>query len=91
VRPLHVQPSDLDGAEQVLEVQIDKGMQDKQKIVFQGEADQAPGTVPGDVVFVLQCKKHSRFIRKGDDLLMEHKVCLSLRFLRSFRIFQSFS
>jgi DnaJ homolog subfamily A member 2 len=60
----------------VLEVQIDKGMQDKQKIVFQGEADQAPGTVPGDVVFVLQCKKHAKFLRKGDDLLMEHKVKL---------------
>ena len=51
-------------------------MQDKQKIVFQGEADQAPGTVPGDVVFVLQCKKHSKFLRKGDDLLMEHKVVI---------------
>ena len=57
-------------------MQIDKGMQDKQKIVFQGEADQAPGTVPGDVVFVLQCKKHAKFLRKGDDLLMEHKVCV---------------
>lgn len=60
----------------VLEVPIDKGMQDKQKIVFAGEADQAPGTVPGDVVFVLQCKKHHQFLRKGDDLLMEHKVKL---------------
>jgi hypothetical protein len=49
-------------------------MQDKQKIVFAGEADQAPGTVPGDVVFVLQCKKHPQFLRKGDDLLMERKV-----------------
>lgn len=63
---------------QVLEVPIDKGMQDKQKIVFAGEADQAPGTVPGDVVFVLQCKKHHQFLRKGDDLLMEHKVDDSL-------------
>lgn len=65
----------------MLEVQIDKGMQDKQKIVFQGEADQAPGTVPGDVVFVLQCKKHNKFIRKGDDLLMEHKVPLFIHAL----------
>ena len=57
-------------------------MQDKQKIVFAGEADQAPGTVPGDVVFVLQCKKHNQFLRKGDDLLMEHKV-IELLFLSS--------
>jgi DnaJ family protein A protein 2 len=53
-------------------------MQDKQKVVFAGEADQAPGTVPGDVVFVLQCKKHHQFHRKGDDLLIEHKVLISM-------------
>ncbi len=56
-------------------------MQDKQKITFPGEADQSPGTVPGDVVFVLQCKKHHQFVRKGDDLLMERKVLCSLKFL----------
>jgi DnaJ family protein A protein 2 len=69
-------------------VQIDKGMQDKQKIVFQGEADQAPGTVPGDVVFVLQCKKHAKFLRKGDDLLMEHKVCPSATILPNVSSFK---
>lgn len=58
----------------VLEVPVDKGMRHNQKITFQGEADEAPGITPGDVVFVVQQKEHARFIRKGDDLLMQQKV-----------------
>ncbi|RKP11599.1 DnaJ domain-containing protein, partial [Piptocephalis cylindrospora] len=34
----------------VLEVHVDKGMKGGQRITFTGEADQAPGTLPGDVV-----------------------------------------
>eukprot|EP00287_Rhodomonas_sp_CCMP768_P021188 CAMPEP_0202811920 /NCGR_PEP_ID=MMETSP1389-20130828/3653_1 /ASSEMBLY_ACC=CAM_ASM_000865 /TAXON_ID=302021 /ORGANISM="Rhodomonas sp., Strain CCMP768" /LENGTH=367 /DNA_ID=CAMNT_0049483165 /DNA_START=41 /DNA_END=1140 /DNA_ORIENTATION=+ len=60
----------------VLECNIEKGMQHGQKVVLRGEADQLPGTVPGDVVFVLACQKHERFMRKGDDLLVEHKISL---------------
>lgn len=60
----------------VLEVNIDKGMKHGQKIVFAGEADQQPGTEPGDVVFVIQQKEHKRFIRKGDDLLLQKKIQL---------------
>jgi len=61
----------------VLEVNIDKGMKHGQKIVFSGEADQQPGTEPGDVVFVIQQTEHARFIRKGDDLLLQLKITLS--------------
>jgi hypothetical protein len=60
----------------VLECSIEKGMQHGQKITLRGEADQLPGTVPGDVVFVLACQKHDRFHRKGDDLLIEQKISL---------------
>ena len=38
----------------VLEVNIEKGMAHGQKIKFSGEADEIPGTVPGDVVIVIQ-------------------------------------
>mmetsp|Transcript_22983 Transcript_22983/g.54462 ORF Transcript_22983/g.54462 Transcript_22983/m.54462 type:complete len:370 (-) Transcript_22983:36-1145(-) len=61
---------------QVLECNIEKGMQHGQKVVLRGEADQLPGTIPGDVVFVLACVKHERFHRKGDDLLIEQKISL---------------
>lgn len=40
----------------ILEVHVDKGMKHGQKITFGGEADQAPGVEPGDIVLVLQEK-----------------------------------
>lgn len=42
----------------ILEVHIDKGMQDGQKIVFNGEGDQEPGLEPGDIVVLLEEKEH---------------------------------
>lgn len=42
----------------ILEVHVDKGMRHGQKITFGGEADQAPGVEPGDIVLVLQEKDH---------------------------------
>jgi len=60
----------------VLEVPVDKGMKHNQKITFPGEADEAPGLAPGDVVFVIQQKEHAKFHRKGDDLLMQQKIRL---------------
>uniref|UniRef100_A0A0E0GAM3 J domain-containing protein n=2 Tax=Oryza TaxID=4527 RepID=A0A0E0GAM3_ORYNI len=61
----------------VLEVHVEKGMQHGQKIVFQGEADEAPDTVTGDIVFVLQLKDHPKFKRKFDDLFTEHTISLT--------------
>ncbi|GAB9469555.1 hypothetical protein Gpo141_00006831 [Globisporangium polare] len=60
----------------VLEVHIEKGMRNGQRITFSGEADQAPGTVPGDIIFVVQEKEHSTFQRKGANLIMEKKISL---------------
>ncbi|CAN6486617.1 unnamed protein product [Victoria cruziana] len=61
----------------VLEVIVEKGMQNGQKITFAGEADEAPDTVTGDIVFVVQLKDHPRFKRKGDDLFVEHTLSLT--------------
>lgn len=61
----------------VLEVIVEKGMQHGQKITFHGEADEAPDTVTGDIVFVLQQKEHPKFKRKGDDLFVEHALTLT--------------
>ncbi|MBD4020220.1 hypothetical protein GUI04_14645, partial [Xanthomonas citri pv. citri] len=61
----------------VLEVHVEKGMQNGQKIVFEGQADEAPDTVTGDIVFILQLKEHPKFKRKQDDLYVEHNVSLT--------------
>jgi len=60
----------------VLTVYVDKGMRHGQKIVFSGESDEAPGTEPGDIIFVLVEKKHDLFKRNGNDLYMEASIPL---------------
>lgn len=60
----------------VLEVHIDKGMKGGETITFAGESDQAPDMVPGDVVIVIEEKKHDRFTRKGNDLIAEADIDL---------------
>merc|ERR1711988_1049975 len=60
----------------LLEVKVEKGMRDKQKITFAGEADESPGMLPGDVHFVIQQREHAMFKRRGNDLLMEKNISL---------------
>jgi DnaJ family protein A protein 2 len=61
----------------ILEVHIDKGMKHGQRITFTGEADQAPGVEPGDIVLLLQEKEHEVFQRDGNDLHMTYKIGLA--------------
>lgn len=60
----------------IIEVHIDKGMVNKQKITFPGEGDQGPDIIPGDVVFVVDEQPHETFTRKGDDLHTAIKIDL---------------
>ncbi|XP_057652855.1 dnaJ homolog subfamily A member 2-like [Diorhabda carinulata] len=61
----------------ILEVHIDKGMKENQKIFFRGEGDQQPDMEPGDVVIILQQKPHEKFQRNGDDLYFKHTITLT--------------
>jgi DnaJ family protein A protein 2 len=60
----------------VLEVYVDKGMRNKQKITLHGEADQQPGCEAGDIIFHVQELEHDTFLRKGDDLITQQKISL---------------
>ncbi|KAI3993968.1 hypothetical protein MKX01_002981 [Papaver californicum] len=61
----------------ILEVHVEKGMQNGQKIKFPREADQAPDTVSGDIVFVVTQKDHPKFKRNNDGLFLEHALSLT--------------
>ncbi|XP_067390866.1 dnaJ homolog subfamily A member 4 isoform X2 [Emydura macquarii macquarii] len=61
----------------IIEVHIDKGMKDGQKLVFHGEGDQEPDLEPGDVIIVLDQKDHNVFQRRGHDLIVKMKINLS--------------
>jgi len=59
-----------------LDVFIDKGMEHGTKITFDGEGDQNPEIIPGDVILVLQLQDHPVFKRNKHDLLIEKKIKL---------------
>lgn len=60
----------------IIEVHVDKGMNHGQKLVFSGEANENPGTIPGDVIVQLKQKQHKLFTRKGNNLIMEKTISL---------------
>jgi DnaJ-class molecular chaperone len=72
--------------QKILEVEVEKGMQQGQKIVFYGESDEAPGTIPGDLIFVIKEKEHELFKYLS---IYSHSFIFvsltSLSFSRSFR------
>lgn len=61
----------------ILEVSVDKGMEDGQKITFSGEGDQEPGLEPGDIIIVLDEKAHTLFKRNGNDLITKMDISLT--------------
>jgi len=60
-----------------LEVHIDKGMKNNQKITFSGEADETPGITPGDIVFVVKQKSHKTFTREDNHLVVNKTISLT--------------
>lgn len=60
----------------ILEVHVDKGMKDGQKIIFNGEGDQEPDLEAGDIIVVLDEKEHSVFKRSGSDLVIRQEILL---------------
>mmetsp|Transcript_5605 Transcript_5605/g.8339 ORF Transcript_5605/g.8339 Transcript_5605/m.8339 type:complete len:418 (-) Transcript_5605:1538-2791(-) len=61
----------------ILEVHIEKGMHNGQKIQFKGMGDEIPGMAAGDIVFVVQVKEHNVFKRKVADLLVHKELSLN--------------
>ncbi|KAI3867694.1 hypothetical protein MKX03_012567 [Papaver bracteatum] len=62
----------------VLEVRVEKGMQNGQMIPsLERPMKLYPETVTGDIVFVMAQKDHPKFKRKGDDFFMEHTLSLT--------------
>mmetsp|Transcript_27557 Transcript_27557/g.5061 ORF Transcript_27557/g.5061 Transcript_27557/m.5061 type:complete len:104 (-) Transcript_27557:383-694(-) len=60
----------------VIEVQVDKGAPNKNKITYPGESDEAPGLQPGDLIVILTEKEHSVYKRKKADLVMTKTITL---------------
>jgi DnaJ-class molecular chaperone len=71
---------EVDGKQKIIEekkritVNIERGMKDEQQIRFEGEADQVPGYIPGDIVITLVENEHEIFQRDGDNLIIIKNV-----------------
>jgi DnaJ family protein A protein 2 len=50
---------------QDVSIQIKKGTRNGHHFRLEGEADQAPNTIPGDIVFILKEESHPVFTRVG--------------------------
>merc|ERR1712232_887790 len=61
---------------EVLEVTIQRGAPDNNKIVFREKADEHPNADTGNVVFELKQQEHKDFKRRGADLFLERKISL---------------
>jgi len=64
----------------VVTVNVEKGMDEGEKIMFYGESDQSPGASPGDLIVVLTRKKAEEvdevWNRQGEDLVYKKTISL---------------
>ncbi|VDD95781.1 unnamed protein product [Enterobius vermicularis] len=63
--------------ETLLEVHIDKGMKDGQKITFSGMGDQEVGIPAGNIVIILDEQQHPTFVRKDNNLVTQVELKLA--------------
>jgi DnaJ homolog subfamily A member 2 len=61
----------------MLEIYIPRSAMQGERIVLEGEADQVPDQIPGDIVFTLVEEEHDVFHRSGHDLSAELKITLA--------------
>ncbi|KKA26230.1 hypothetical protein TD95_000106 [Thielaviopsis punctulata] len=65
------------GEKKMLELYIPRGSMEGDAIVLEGEADQKPEQLPGDLVFHLKEEPHDVFTRVGSDLSAKIKITLA--------------
>ncbi|CAG8477821.1 7057_t:CDS:2 [Ambispora leptoticha] len=63
------------GSEQ-LTVNIEKGMAEGERIIYEKEGDESPDIIPGDIILTLKTIPHPVFVRKGDNLYTKETVTL---------------
>lgn len=62
--------------EKILEIKVKAGWKAGTTITFPNEGDEAPGTVPADIAFVIAEKPHPRFTREGNNLVHNARITL---------------
>jgi DnaJ family protein A protein 2 len=60
----------------MLKINVEKGLKNGDRINFEQEADEEPGQIPADLIFVIDTQPHKKFQRKNHDLYMVKKIGL---------------
>lgn len=60
----------------IVTINIEKGTFEGDVIKLAEMADEAPNSIPGDILFVISQKKHHLFKRKGSDLIIKKDISL---------------
>jgi DnaJ family protein A protein 2 len=63
-------------SENILKIEIIKGIKHGDAIVFREESDQEPEMIAGDIIVRIKEKKHPYFIRKGYNLILKKTISL---------------
>ena len=48
----------------IITINIEAGMQNMDRIIVENAGDEAVGNLPGDVIFIIEEKRHEFYIRK---------------------------
>lgn len=66
----------LRSEEKVLNVVVKKGWRAGTRITFPREGDEAPGSAPADITFILRDKEHPHYRRDGSNIIYTAKISL---------------
>eukprot|EP00944_MAST-04C_sp_MAST-4C-sp1_P005801 g5801.t1 len=60
----------------ILTVNIEAGMQNMDRIVVENAGDESVGNLPGDIIFIIEEKRHETYLREKKDLMIKLKISL---------------
>ncbi|XP_030513115.1 dnaJ homolog subfamily B member 4-like isoform X1 [Rhodamnia argentea] len=75
-RVVHDEFGNPKSVEETLKIDIKPGWKKGTKITFPEKGNHEPGTIPPDLIFVIEEKLHDVFKREGSDLVVTQKVTL---------------
>ncbi|RUS30153.1 hypothetical protein BC938DRAFT_479787 [Jimgerdemannia flammicorona] len=57
-------------------ITIERGLADRQSIVFEREGDESPDIIPGDIIYTIRQVAHPTFVREGNNLYVKETINL---------------
>ena len=60
----------------IITVNIEAGMQNMDRIIVENAGDESVGNLPGDIIFIIEEKRHETYLREKKDLMIKLKISL---------------